>query len=394
MKFQCRVINENEDIVDEIIYSDNENNVYLELKNKNYKIISIEEFKENKIDKKDLFVRKIKKDKLQLILYQLYILTSSNITIPKSIELISKDINSKYNYISENILNDINKGISLSNAIEKQKTFPDLVISMIKVGEESSNLSEVFKNLSDFYKEEIIFEKNIKSALYYPMLLIIVTFLIVNFLAITVLPNFTEIFYSNEMKLPLITRILVSISNFLSNNLIMINIVFVLFLLFLFGYSKSKEGKYKIDKIKLKSNLYREIKIKRFSTLMKLLLKSNLTMYESLKIVENSMGNLVIKEDINKICENIRKGDSLSNSLNKTKNIPNILISLIKVAEESSKTKETFETLEKYYTYNVKVKQKNFITFLEPMIIIILSIIVGFVVIAIAVPMFDVVNRI
>lgn len=392
MNFKYKAINKEKEEVEDSIVANSEKEVLLLLRTNDLKPIWIkkdfEKSREIKITK-----RIINKENLQIFLYKLYILTYSNITIPESIKIIGNDTkNKKEKEIYFSIFKDLDKGYSFGESIEKQNYFPKFLVSMIKIGEESSNLSDVFLNLSNYYKDEIKFEKEIKSAMYYPILLLLITFMVVNFLMISVLPKFTEMFYSDGEKLPFITKILIKISNFSSEYIITINLFLLILFISIILSLKTEKGRLFIDRIKLKSKLYRYILIKKFSEMMYLLLSSNITIYNAVELTAKSVDNKIFSKELESVRKDIYNGENLSDSLENISFFPSMYISMIKISEYSGRNKDVFKNLISYYEYEVKFKQDKFIKFFEPVLIIILSLIVGFVILAIAIPMFDVVN--
>lgn len=392
MNFKYKAINKEKEEVEDSIVANSEKEVVLLLRTNDLKPIWIkkdfEKSREIKINK-----RIINKEDLQTFLYKLYILTYSNITIPESIKIIGNDTkNKKEKEIYFSIFKDLDKGYSFGESIEKQNHFPKFLVSMIKIGEESSNLSDVFLNLSNYYKDEIKFEKEIKSAMYYPILLLLITFMVVNFLMISVLPKFTEMFYSDGEKLPFITKVLIKISNFSSEHIITINLFLLILFISIILSLKTEKGRLFIDRIKLKSKLYRYILIKKFSEMMYLLLSSNITIYNAVELTAKSVDNKIFSKELESVRKDIYNGENLSDSLENISFFPSMYISMIKISEYSGRNKDVFKNLISYYEYEVKFKQDKFIKFFEPVLIIILSLIVGFVILAIAIPMFDVVN--
>lgn len=392
MNFKYKAINKEKEEVEDSIVANSEKEVLLLLRTNDLKPIWIkkdfEKSREIKITK-----RIINKENLQIFLYKLYILTYSNITIPESIKIIVNDTkNKKEKEIYFSIFKDLDKGYSFAESIEKQNYFPKFLVSMIKIGEESSNLNDVFLNLSNYYKDEIKFEKEIKSAMYYPILLLLITFMVVNFLMISVLPKFTEMFYSDGEKLPFITKILIKISNFSSEYIITINLFLLILFISIILSLKTEKGRLFIDRIKLKSKLYRYILIKKFSEMMYLLLSSNITIYNAVELTAKSVDNKIFSKELESVRKDIYNGENLSDSLENISFFPSMYISMIRISEYSGRNKDVFKNLISYYEYEVKFKQDKFIKFFEPVLIIILSLIVGFVILAIAIPMFDVVN--
>ncbi|MBP2025154.1 type II secretion system F family protein [Peptoniphilus stercorisuis] len=388
MKYKYKALNTNNEIVEEFILLNSEKEVLKYLKNLHLRPIKISIVEDTKIKK-----IKLKKEKLGDIFYKLHILTSSNITLPNAISIISKNENKKEKLFADFIIEMLEDGSNLSDILKYLKS-RKIIINMVEVGENSSNLPKTFKNLSDYYRSESKFEREIKSAMYYPILLIVISFILVNFLIIFIMPSFLDMFYENRESLPFITRFLIKFAEFLNSYFVIINITIFLFIIFMFLYLKTENGKRVFDKIKLKFKLYKKIITKKYISMMHLLIESDITVAKSINIIASSFENIIFQEKLLKVEQDLNNGISLSKSLEDNNLFDKTAISLIETAEEASAMKKILNTMNEYYDYEVKNYQKNFITFFEPLTIVVLALIVGFVIISISVPMFDVVNRV
>lgn len=388
MKYRYKALNTNNEIIEEFILLNSEKEVLKYLKNLHLRPIKITIVEDTKIKK-----IKLKKEKLGDIFYKLHILTSSNITLPNAISIISKNENKKEKLFADFIIEMLEDGSNLSDILKYLKS-RKIIINMVEVGENSSNLPKTFKNLSDYYRSESKFEREIKSAMYYPILLIVISFILVNFLIIFIMPSFLDMFYENRESLPFITRFLIKFAEFLNSYFVIINITIFLFIIFMFLYLKTENGKRVFDKIKLKFKLYKKIITKKYISMMHLLIESDITVAKSINIISSSFENIIFQEKLLKVEQDLNNGISLSKSLEDNNLFDKTAISLIETAEEASAMKKILNTMNEYYDYEVRNYQKNFITFFEPMTIVILALIVGFVIVSISVPMFDVVNRV
>lgn len=390
MKFKYKALDKNNEVLVNIIDLDNEKDVVKYLYDLDLKPIVIQKhFTENKSNK--IFKRKISNKSLQILLYKLYIMISSGLTLPESIKLITyEEKDFKTRLIYSDILDDLHKGETFTSALTNKKYFPEFMIRMIETAEKTANLKKVFYNLHKFYENKEKFDKKIKSALYYPILLIFVCIIIVNFLCISVLPNFIEVLqYKN---LPLSTRILLKVSGFINNNFILLVIFNIFITLSFVLFYKTDQGKEFFSKILLKIPIYKLINIKNFVSMVLLLLENNRTLYEAINITVDSINNIIVKNELKIISSKIRDGMNLSEAMEESNFFPEFCISMVKVSESSSKTQNIFKKLEQYYIFEISFRQERFIKILEPLIIIIMAIIVGYIVLSISIPMFDIVN--
>ncbi|SHH25842.1 type II secretion system protein F (GspF) [Anaerosphaera aminiphila DSM 21120] len=393
MIYKCKVINLAGDILEEKIETSSEDKVIEILRNKNLRPIKIEEESYSNVELK-INKRVFSSKDIQILLYQLYIMTKSKIQIPKAFEILIFQNKGKKKLILEDIHRNLNRGYPLSECLSKTKAFPVLIVNMVAIGENSSDISLILHSLSEYYIGENILNKRIKNALIYPMILIAVTILIVNFLILNVMPTFIDIFKNSNANLPLSTRILIGTSNFVKDNLLIL-ILFVLFLIIIvIVYLKTSSGKRKLDLIKLKSSYYKLIMSKKFISMMYFLTDSKLTISKSLVVIESSIDNIIIKEKIDNSISDLKRGVKFSETLFNYNIFSDIVISMIKIAEESANINEILKSLDEYLEHEIKIREEKLLALIEPVTIIILSIIIGFIIIAIAIPMFDITNRI
>lgn len=393
MIYKCKVINSSGDILEEKVEASSEDKVIEILKNRNLRPIKIEEESYSNAELK--INRKVfSSEDIQILLYQLYIMTKSKIPIPKAFEILISQNKGKKKLILEDIHKNLNRGFSLSECLSKTKVFPSLIVNMVAIAESSSDMSLILHSLSEYYIGENILNKRIKNALIYPVILIVVTILIVNFLTLNVMPTFIDIFETSSVNLPLSTRILIGASNFINNNLLILVLLGLFLLLAVVVYSKTNSGKRKFDSIKLKSTYYKLIMLKKFISMMYFLTASKLTISKSLEVIESSIENIIIREKIKNSISDLKKGVKFSKTLIDYSVFSDIVISMVKIAEESGNIEEILKSLNEYLEHEIKIREEKLIALIEPVTIIVLSIVIGFVIIAIAIPMFDITNRI
>lgn len=340
---------------------------------------------------KTTFTKCFKNDELYILFKELSLLLDSGLNIEKAIDILSEQF-TKNKYIALNKISiGLRKGLNLSDAMEKTHAFPIFVTSLVYVGENTSSLRDVFSNLAVFYKKNNEIKSKIINALAYPIILLITTILVVNFLVSNVIPGFQEIFENSGTQLPLITSIIVNISRFLKEyNLFILIILFCFFAILLYINKKNPKITHNLW---IKNKFYMLVKCLYFSFNMNILLTSGLTIDRSLMIIYQTENNIILKEKYIWIIENLKKGNSLWDSFKEINIFPKILVSLIKVGEESSNLQNSFKISSEFYSERLNIMSKKFLNILGPILIIILSFIIGVIVLAIALPIFDMVNQ-
>ncbi|MBS4882518.1 MAG: type II secretion system F family protein [Peptoniphilus harei] len=337
------------------------------------------------------FNRKFKNEDLYILFRELSLLISSGISLETAFEILSSEFSKDKGKILNSLRDNLRSGTSLSESVEATKAFPNLVVNMIYVGENTSSLGKIFNSLSNYYIKKRETNSKIIEALAYPIILLITSVLVINFLIINVIPSFGEIFSANDNLLPLPTRMLLNFSNFMYKNYIFVFLILLIILVIISIYHRKNPRTF--HKLILKSKYYKMTKSLKFTFNMDLLLGAGLTVDRSLDIVSSMEDNVVLKEKFREILFDIKSGESFYNSANKIKIFPKILLSMIRVGEESSNLKEVFGIMSGFYDEELNSYNKKFFGILGPILIIFMALIIGFIVLSIALPVFDMVNQ-
>ena len=337
------------------------------------------------------FNRKFKNEDLYILFRELSLLISSGISLETAFEILSSEFSKDKGKILNSLRDNLRSGTSLSESVEATKAFPNLIVNMIYVGENTSSLGKIFNSLSNYYIKKRETNSKIIEALAYPIILLITSVLVINFLIINVIPSFGEIFSANDNLLPLPTRMLLNFSNFMYKNYIFVFLILLIILVIISIYHRKNPRTF--HKLILKSKYYKMTKSLKFTFNMDLLLGAGLTVDRSLDIVSSIEDNVVLKEKFREILFDIKSGESFYNSANKIKIFPKILLSMIRVGEESSNLKEVFGIMSGFYDEELNSYNKKFFGILGPILIIFMALIIGFIVLSIALPVFDMVNQ-
>ena len=337
------------------------------------------------------FNRKFKNEDLYILFRELSLLISSGINLETAFEILSSEFSKDKGKILNSIRDNLRSGISLTESVEATKAFPNLVVNMIYVGENTSSLGKIFNSLSNYYIKKRETNSKIIEALAYPIILLITSVFVINFLIINVIPSFGEIFSANDNLLPLPTRMLLNFSNFMYKNYIFVFLILLIILVIISIYHRRNPRTF--HKLILKSKYYKMTKSLKFTFNMDLLLGAGLTVDRSLEIISSMEDNVVLKEKFREILFDIKSGESFYKSANNVKIFPKILLSMIRVGEESSNLKEVFGIMSGFYDEELNSYNKKFFGILGPILIIFMALIIGFIVLSIALPVFDMVNQ-
>lgn len=336
------------------------------------------------------------KEKILFFTNELALLIKSGLTFTKAIEIILKEEkNKKFKYILKRIHKNLTIGKNIYDSFKPfENTFESTYLYILKIGELSGNIVESLEDISKSLEFDLSRQKKLVGILIYPIVVISLTFLIVSFLLIYILPSFITIFEENQVQLPLVTRILLGISkNFHYILLFIICILTIIFIINMY-INKNKYKRIRRDKFLLNIFLFGELK--------KLLLTSNLYhsfsvllnagigMIESLEILYTNNNNYYLKDRLFEVKKAILAGNNIATSF-KNLNLYNDRFSiLISVGEESGYLSENFLQISKILKEDFDYKLKKLLAILEPLVILILGLIVGFVVLAIYLPILSI----
>lgn len=327
----------------------------------------------------------------------LSVATKSGLSLMDSLRLIQQQTPSKtLASVIDQLMRDVNNGQFLAESLEKYNhLFGEFFINIVRVGETSGSLSDNLFYLAQELKKQKEINQKVRSALIYPAVILVATIGITIFLTFFIFPKILPIFVSLKVALPLSTRILIAVLGFITQRgFIILAAVFVLIISIKF-ILQVKKIHYLFDRfllsIPLVSNLIVDLTMVSFSRSLALLLKSGLTIVDALSITKGTFHNLVYRKEVDKIIENVKKGEQISSYLmTKPKLFPIMLSSMIRVGEETGNLQENLFYLSEYYGGEIDDLVKNLTVVLEPLLLMIMGLIVGFVAISIITPIYGV----
>ena len=332
---------------------------------------------------------------------QLSIMIKAGISIPNAFDTLRHQ---KFNLYFRNILSevyeDVLKGMYLSDSLDKFPTvFPSFFTSMVYVGELSGNLAEVLDRSVQYYENDQKMKKKAKSAMIYPLFLVVIVLAVFIMLMVLVVPRFTEMIDSVGGEVPLITKIVVAISDFVIANIAIILIslaVIIVGSIIFFG--KTKAGKKAKDYIKyyfpIIGKVTRSQITSRFCTSFAILLGSGMQVIDCLTAMPRIMDNAVFTAKFKQAITDVNEGEKLSTALEKTHMFPKILIQMTTVGESSSSLQEVYNTVGAYYEEELATAIARATGMLEPATIIFLGGMVLVIIMAIMMPMFSLMGSI
>jgi len=299
----------------------------------------------------------------------------------------------------EMIVTDVKGGLTLAESMAKHPTvFNKLYVNMIRAAEIGGILDQILERLSGFLEYESEIRGKIKSAMMYPVLVLIFSQVMLFALFSFVLPKFKEIFTGMDVELPPVTAALFAIGDFMQKSWWVIILLVVGAIFGIKAYGKTPKGRYQLDYFKLKFPIIGELMLKmsvaRFSRTFGTLISSGVPMLRSLEIVGETLGNQVLVGAIDNTRTSIREGQKLSAPLAASGLFPNMVTCMIDIGEESGRLSEMLVKVGDFYDQEVETTVKGLTSMIEPMLIIFMGVIVGFIAISVMTPIFKLVNSV
>ncbi len=338
---------------------------------------------------------RIKPVEISLMTRQLATLVSAGFPLVTAIDtLIPQTKTQNFKKVLAEIKDSIVEGNSFASALTPYPgIFSPVYINMVKAGESSGTLEIVLDRLADITEKQQALNSRIKAALAYPILMSVIGALVLVFLLTYIVPSIASIFSDMDQVLPMPTRILISISGFMKSYWWIFVIFAVIFFFILRHIKKTPKGKYYIDKMILKTpgfgTIAKKLAVARMSRTLGSLLENGVTMLAALDIVENIVGNSLLKDAISKASEDVGKGQGLGVSLGDSNIFPNLFIQMIQVGEQSGELESMLNKIADVYEREVESTVMSMTSLLEPVMILVMAVLVGFIVLSICLPIFE-----
>jgi type IV pilus assembly protein PilC len=296
---------------------------------------------------------------------------------------------------------EVEGGSTLAAALGKfPKVFSPLFVNMVRAGELGGILDDVLNRLATFLEKDFNLKKKVKSAMTYPAVILVMAVLIVMFLVIFIMPTFVELFNGMQMTLPVPTKILIGFTNGARNPYVfgpVIVLSIVAFILFN-RYTSTQVGRRQFDAFKLKlpvfGMLIRKVAISRFCRTLGTLLQSGVPIMQALEIVGKASGNEVIAETVNKVRESVREGESIAVPLQLSGLFPPLVTQMVAVGEETGNLDGMLSKISDFYDTEVEYMLASLTSLLEPILILVMGFIVGFIVVSVFLPLYQIIGNI
>jgi len=338
--------------------------------------------------------KKLKAKQLAAFCRELSTLLASGVTLVRALDIISEQegINKDERDIYKDVLQDLKRGISLSDAMESKECFPDLMIGMIRSGEGSGNLDLVTQRLSIQYEKDYKLTQQVKSAMTYPCILLVLCVVIVILIVTFILPQFQSLFYQME-SLPMITNILIAVSNFLVQKwyiALLIVAVIVALIRIIVGIPSVRRS---VDWMKVHmwgfGKLFKVVYTARFARTLSSLYSSGMPLVSAVGVAAKTIGNGYVESQFDEVITMVRGGVPLSQGLREVDGLLKKLSSTILVGEESGRLDVMLDSIAETLEADAEQATKRMVTLLEPILIIFMALIVGCIMIGVMLPIYQ-----
>lgn len=363
-------------------------------------VLSIKEEGEQKSLLSFHFFNKISMKDVVILSRQISTLFEAQVSALKAFSMLASNSENKLLQIKLNqITDDLQSGISISGALAKHDdVFSDFYVNMVRAGEESGKLSQIFSYLADYLDRQYSLTSKTRNALIYPAFVIVTFFVVMGLMFVVVIPKLSAIIADSGTSIPFYTKIIISLSNFFVHY----GFIFVIFLviggIWAWRISSTERGQMYLDRMKLSipvvGNLYRKLYLSRISDNMDTMLSSGIPIVRAIDITSTVVGSAVYKTLLKEVADGVKSGLSFSNSLQKHEEMPGILVQMVRVGEETGSIGNILKTLALFYKREVDDAVDTLVGLIEPVMIVVLGFGVGVLLTSVLVPIYNIAGSI
>lgn len=338
----------------------------------------------------------VNEDDLVALCRQLATLLGAGVTILKSLEIISRQVDSRrLCTILKELQNHMEAGLSFHEALLKYpKFFSELWANLVESGEASGNLAVVLTRLAAYLERRAAFKRRIISSLMYPAILVLVGTGALLFLTVKIIPTFAQLFSGFNVKLPVFTQVLINISYVVRKGLLAIVGVGIVLFFVLKRYINTKDGRQQFERLQFDlpvfGEFFRALVVERFSSEMFTLIESGVPLLYSLEITEHSVSNVIMADIVRKVKEDVREGKPLNTSLDKSKFFEPMVVQMVAIGEEIGELPQMFKRINAFYEEATETFLVRFTAMFEPLMLLFMGGVIGMMVIGMFLPIFQI----
>lgn len=341
---------------------------------------------------------KVKDNEMVVFTRQMSTMIGAGIPLVEAIEILGEQTsNPGFRAVLEDVSADVRAGKDLSQALGRHpRVFPDIYVNMIRAGEASGQLDVVLNRLADYQEASAALKSEIKSAMTYPVVSLLMVLGISAFLLVVIIPKFEEMFYSMNVELPAVTVGLLSLSVFLKEHVLIWMGGLVAAGFAVKAFFKTRRGAHFKDWMLLNmpvfGPLFSKVAISRFSRTFATLIQSGVPILGALEIVSQTSGNRIVSRAIDVASESVKQGETLGEPLAQSGVFPTMVTRMVSIGERTGALETLLEKISEFYDQQVKVAVDSLTSLIEPIMIAIMGFLVGGMVMAIFLPIFKMVG--
>lgn len=344
------------------------------------------------------FRKKVKLKDLTVFSRQFATMINSGVSITRALAILAEQTdNPTLAEVIRQLRKDVEAGLSLSEALAKHdKIFPPIFVNMTRAGEAGGVLDEVLLRLAEHFEKDAAIRGRVKSALTYPVAVLVFSLLIATAMIVFVVPTFMNMFESLGGNLPAATQMLVNLSNFVRGRWYII-IGTIVGIIYVYKFlNKTEKGKFFFDSLKLKLPIFgmliKKMSLSKFARTFSTLVASGVPILQAMDIVADTAGNEVVAKAIREARSSIKEGESISKPLSKSPVFPPMVVQMISIGEETGALDTMLKKIADFYDEEVSAMVESLTSLLEPILMIFLGILIGGIVIALYLPMFSIIS--
>lgn len=331
-----------------------------------------------------------------LMCNQFATILTAGIPIARAVKLIAdKTADKPLHRMLLSVAADVEAGRTISSSFEEHGAdiLPPTFVETLRAGEEAGDLSGSFDSIYRHYDKQTKMNDKVRTAMLYPLFVLVIAIVVVIVLMVKVVPTFTSIFEELNTSMPLMTRILIAVSGFISHTYIYFLLGIALLGLAVLLFRRTERGKLKLAQIELSlpvlGNIAELNAASLFANTMATMIGSGLPMTKSVAITASVMPNYLIRTKVSSMVARIEEGRTVVDSLRESGSMPDILTDMVGVGEETGEMKSTLDTVAAYYDSELELAITRAVTMLEPALLCFVAVIAGFIVVAIYLSMFE-----
>ena len=341
---------------------------------------------------------KVKPKSLAIFTRQFSVMIDAGLPLVQCLEILAAQQPDKsFQKVISAVRSDVEQGATLQNAMSKHpRVFNDLYVNMVGAGEAGGILDVILQRLSGYIEKAVKLTSKVKGAMVYPISVITIAAIVVTVIMVKVIPVFSAMYEGMGSKLPFPTLVCIAISNILIRYFWLVAIVIILLIVGLKQYYKTNTGRLQIDAVFLKlpvlGELLRKVAVARFCRTLSTLTSSGVPILEGMDITARTSGNMVIQNAILKAKDAVEQGRNISSPLAETKVFPPMVVQMVGVGEATGALDAMLAKVAEFYEDEVDNAVAGLMSLMEPLIIFFLGGIIGFIVIAMYMPIFNLAN--